>query len=99
MEDLDSTLLDDEVYPFHLMDGLPEPRQHQVDQGIQGDMFRTVSTQGKAISMFGKLLLDESTYFLDTSGGFRANQWTGTEEQKTFLGDWLQASPRVMDWA
>ena len=47
MEDLDSTLLDDEVYPFHLMDGLPEPRQHQVDQGIQGDMFRTVSDPGE----------------------------------------------------
>ena len=47
MECKDSTLLDDEVYPFHSLDGLPEPSQHQVDQGIQGDMFRTVSDPGE----------------------------------------------------
>ena len=86
MECKDSTLLDDEVYPFHSLDGLPEPSQHQVDQGIQGDMFRTVSTQGKAISMFGKLLLDESTYFLILVGVSEPTNGLARRSRRHFLG-------------
>ena len=100
MEDLDSTLLDDEVYPFHLMDGLPEPRQHQVDQGIQGEPFRTVSEPGDD-DLFVRQAIAGQEHLLDmdTSGDFRAGQWASTDEQKSFLRDELQAGPMVMDWA
>ena len=36
-----SSLLDDQVYPDPV-DDLPEPRQLQVDQVSQGEIFRTV---------------------------------------------------------
>ena len=98
----DSSSLEGDGFPFDSMDGLPDtPRQHQVvDQGIQGEMFCTVSDPGEENFYVRQAIAgQEHLLDMDTSGGFRAGQWAGTDEQKKFLRDELQAGPMVMDWA
>ena len=41
-----SSFLDDGSLPLNPVDGLPEPRQLQVDQVIQGEIFRSASDLG-----------------------------------------------------
>ena len=65
-----SSLLDDQVYPDPV-DDLPEPRQLQVDQVSQGDMFRTVSDLGEDDSyILQSIAGQEHLLDMDTSGDF-----------------------------
>ena len=70
MEGEFSSFLDDGSLPLNPVDGLPEPRQLQVDQVSQGEIFRSASDLGgRQFFVFGKLLLD-NLLELDTSGDF-----------------------------